>query len=139
MTKIILISIFLFFSGCDFKKVDEGNAPAKSAMKCGAGKCGASMFNDDSVLDKKKQNVLSQLEENDSRKECVNNAKDTTEVYNCVRGKDGKLTIKDAQKCGGAMKCGAGKCGAAMNKPESKKAAMKCGEGKCGAVKIDTH
>ncbi len=43
--KYIILSIFiLLFSGCDFKKVDEGNTPPPSAMKCGAGKCGASMM-----------------------------------------------------------------------------------------------
>jgi len=33
-------------------------------------------------------------------------------------------------KCGGEMKCGAGKCGGSMKKSSEKK--MKCGAGKCG-------
>lgn len=43
--KYIILSIFILsFTGCDYKKVDEGNKPLKSSMKCGAGKCGSSMI-----------------------------------------------------------------------------------------------
>jgi uncharacterized low-complexity protein len=118
----ILVFITLFsFSGCDFKKVEEGNAPKQSAMKCGAGKCGASMIDDNSVLNKKKKDILAQMRLDDTRKDCVKSATSTKNMYNCLRDKDTKRLTK---KCAAEMKCGG---------------AMKCGAGKCGAVKIDTH
>ena len=118
MTKLLLfISLILFtFTGCDDK-----NEPPKtvgSGMKCGAGKCGANMFDGNSALDKKKKNILSQMRDNDSRKDCVIAASTTKEAYNCVRDKE---TKKMSLKCGAdilkkapAMKCGAGKCGSSM-------------------------
>ena len=124
MIKTTLFAFIVLFSlnGCDFKKVEEGNAPPKSAMKCGAGKCGANMFDGNSALEKKKKNILSQMREDDSRKDCVIKAKSTTEVYDCVRDPKGRKLIL---KCGNtskeispkkqpAMKCGAGKCGSSM-------------------------
>ena len=133
----ILIAIALFsFWGCDFKKVEEGNAPKQSAMKCGAGKCGASMIDDNSVLEKKKKNILAQMRSDDTRKKCVQSARTTKTMYDCLRDKNTKRLTK---KCASEMKCGAGKCGSAMKKETPKENTMKCGAGKCGAVKIDTH
>jgi len=56
--KYFTLAIFiLFLNGCDYKKVEDGDAPKQSTMKCGAamqekqkptmkcgaGKCGAAM------------------------------------------------------------------------------------------------
>jgi len=58
INSLLLISILLI-SGCDFKKVQEGNKDPKEAMKCGAGKCGSSMLEDDSPLRKNETNKKS--------------------------------------------------------------------------------
>jgi len=138
---ILLALSATLFVGCGEKR--EEKKQLGSGMKCGAGKCGASMIDGNSALDKKKTNVLAQMREKDSRKDCVMNAKTTKAVYNCVRDPNGRmLTIKcGTGKCGEAkaestMKCGAGKCGASMQeaKPTPKaEPAMKCGAGKCGS------
>ena len=142
MNKLLIISAIslLLLSGCNEKK-EESKAPG---MKCGAGKCGANMFDGNSALVKKKKNILSQMREDDKRKDCVIGAKTTKEAYKCVRDDSGKLSIK----CGGdtektkepAMKCGAGKCGDSMSEPKKevkkeikKEEVMKCGAGKCGS------
>ena len=123
MIKNLLISILLVlgFSACsDTKKEPKGSA--SSGMKCGAGKCGANMFDGKGALAKKKKNILSQMRDNDPRKDCVISAKTTKEVYNCVRSPEtNKMTLK----------CGAGKCG--TQKEQEKMPAMKCGTGKCGS------
>jgi hypothetical protein len=116
---LILLFTSLLISGCTEKKesITEGG------MKCGPGKCGASMVNGSAVLVKKKMNILSQLTENDTRRECVLNAKTTKELYACVRvEKTGRLSTKCAadniqkipKKEIPAMKCEAGKCGSNM-------------------------
>ena len=105
--------IILAFSGCNEKK--EPPKTVGSGMKCGAGKCGANMFDGNSALEKKKKNMLSQMNENDNRKDCVITAKNTKDVYDCVRDEtSGKLSLKYPQKSmpkGSTMKCGVGKCG----------------------------
>jgi hypothetical protein len=112
---IVLVSLLFVFSGCE-KKDDKKSVAA--GMKCGAGKCGANMFDGNSALDKKKKNILSQMREDDSRKTCVINAKTTKELYDCVREKEGKkLTTKcgdtkpqPTMKADSTMKCAPGKC-----------------------------
>ena len=141
---MVLGLLLLVFSGCsDAEKKAKGSA--SSGMKCGAGKCGANMFDGKGALAKKKKNILSQMRKDDPRKDCVISAKTTKEVYNCVRSPEtNKMTLKcGAGKCGNeknqkkmpAMKCGAGKCGDSMQapKPVKKEPAMKCGAGKCGS------
>jgi len=115
--------MLLFLSGCSNEKdAKKSTAPG---MKCGAGKCGANMFDGNAALAKKKKNILSQMRENDSRKDCVLQARTTKKLYNCVRDpKTKKMTLK----------CGEGKCGTAMQAP---KPAMKCGVGKCGSRNDD--
>ena len=44
----------LLFNACDYKEVDEGKAAPKSAMKCGAGKCGAAMMEQSKNVPEKK-------------------------------------------------------------------------------------
>ncbi|MDF1878092.1 hypothetical protein JHD46_00405 [Sulfurimonas sp. SAG-AH-194-C20] len=130
---ILLLGLALTFSACsDTKDAKESKTPG---MKCGAGKCGANMFDGKGALAKKKKNILRQMRDNDPRKECVIAAKTTKEAYECVKHKE---TNKMSTKCGTA-KCGVGKCGDAlthekmMNEtPEKDKPAMKCGAGKCG-------
>ena len=118
MLKFFLSISFLFLlSACsDEKTVLKGSA--SSGMKCGAGKCGANMFDGKGALAKKKKNILGQMREDDTRKECVIKAKNTKEVYNCVRSpKTNKMTLKcgsDMQKTEPTMKCGSGKCGSGM-------------------------
>ena len=133
--------VLLFLSACE-KKEQKSDTPG---MKCGAGKCGANMFDGNAALAKKKANILRQMRDNDPRELCVKQAKSTKEAYDCVREPDGKkLTMKCGEgKCGSAkqaaqksMKCGEGKCGASMTQPKPKpkpKPAMKCGAGKCGS------
>ena len=115
-----LVLLSLFVSACsDEKKALKSTAPG---MKCGAGKCGANMFDGNAALVKKKKNILRQMRENDTRKECVKAAKSTRALYDCVRDpKTKKMTLK----------CGKSKCGTAMQVP---KPAMKCGTGKCGST-----
>ena len=116
MNKLLIFSTILLvlLSGCDDKK-ELSKAPG---MKCGAGKCGANMFDGNSALIKKKKNILSQMRDDDTRKNCVIGAKTTKEVYNCVRDKNsGKLTMKcgaEEMQKNPTMKCGAGKCGGSM-------------------------
>ena len=108
--KLLLCSVVLLtFTACSQEKVPKGTQSTQ--MKCGAGKCGANMFDGNSALTKKKKNILSQMREDDTRKDCVIRAKNTKEAYDCVRS---SKTQKMSLKCGGAkttMKCGAGKCG----------------------------
>ena len=116
MIKTVLLTLLtlLFLSGCQDKQ--KSRQEQKTSMKCGAGKCGANMFEGNSILEKKKSNILSQLREGDGRKACVLSAETTKVLYNCVRNpKTGKLSLK----CGSGrpeptMKCGSGKCGSSI-------------------------
>jgi len=118
---IILLYSMLLFSACSNEKQQE--SMTDGGMKCGPGKCGASMVDGSAALVKKKMNILNQLKEDDNRRECVLNAATTKSLYNCVRvEKTGRLstkynsdnTMKVPQKEMGAMKCEAGKCGGNM-------------------------
>ena len=113
MIKIsILIASLLFLSACSDIQNEKKEKSATSGMKCGAGKCGANMFDGKGDLAKKKRNVLKQMREEDPRKECVKSAKNTKEVYACVRSpKTKKLTLKCGSAHTTAMKCGSSKCG----------------------------
>jgi len=116
-TLSILLTLFVLCACSQDKK-----SKSTSGMKCGAGKCGANMFDGNSGLDKYKKSFLSQMQKDDARKSCVMQANSVKEVYDCVRDKTAqrlKLQGSDASttkrnevmKCGGAMQCGAGKCG----------------------------
>ena len=130
----VFILLFLFLISCsDAEKEAKGSA--SYGMKCGAGKCGANMFDGKGALAKKKKNMLSQMRENDPRKECVIAAKTAKEAYECVKHKE---TNKMSLKCG-TSKCGVGKCGDALKhdkmmkeNPQKAVPTMKCGTGKCG-------
>ncbi len=133
---IFITTLLLVLStGCNEKDNAAKESSGMSAgMKCGAGKCGANMFDGNAAVAKKKANIIKQMQENDPRRDCVANAETTKEVYNCVRdpetGKLSKSFSGEAVK-EGSMKCGAGKCGASMGKVEPE---MKCGAGKCGSM-----
>jgi len=117
MNKTMLVSslALLVLGGCSSQEVKDKEKKVTD-MKCGAGKCGANMFDGNAALAKKKSNILSQMIDNDTRKDCVIGATTTKVLYDCVRDpKTGKLSLK----CGSGkkepiMKCGAGKCGSSM-------------------------
>lgn len=119
MKVILLALVILAFNACsDENKAAKSSAPG---MKCGAGKCGANMFDGNAALRKKKKNILAQMRADDPRKDCVKRAKTTKATYDCVRDPKTKIMT---------LKCGEGKCGTAMKEP---KPVMKCGVGKCGS------
>ena len=118
LTIIALFSI-LTLSGCSDKEKNE--SITEGGMKCGPGKCGASMVDGSAVLVKKKMNILNQLADDDSRRECVLRAISTKALYDCVRvEKTGRLSTK---------------CSADNTKqiPIKENASMKCAPGKCGS------
>ncbi len=55
MKKILLLSglLLLSFTACTEEKIPKGTKAAE--MKCGAGKCGASMFDDNDTLKETKE------------------------------------------------------------------------------------
>ena len=136
MTTLLLVFGISACSDRDDSPKEE--SAAVGGMKCGAGKCGANMFDGNAALVKKKANITAQMKEDDLRRDCVFKAATTQEAYDCVRDAEtGKLTKiwSGDVKSSKPMKCGAGKCGAAMQAPEPKKEpAMKCGAGKCGSM-----
>lgn len=118
---ITLLFTLSLLAGCTDK--DKTDSLAEDGMKCGPGKCGASMVNGSALLVKKKMNILNQLEKEDNRRECVLNALTTKEIYDCVRVKEtGRLstkcaaenTVKAPKKEIPPMKCETGKCGSSM-------------------------
>jgi len=135
-----LLMLTLILSACNNKEKEE--SITEGGMKCGPGKCGASMVDGSAVLVKKKMNILDQLKEDDTRRECVLAANTTKDLYSCVRVEEtGRLSTKCStdnvkQKSEEAMKCEAGKCASGMKKEVPKKvesSAMKCEAGKCGS------
>ena len=118
---ITLLFTTLILSGCTDKENKE--SLTEGGMKGGPGKCGASMVDGSAVLVKKKMNILNQLSEDDSRRECVLKAMTTKELYACVRVEEtGRLstkcssdnTVKRKKQEIPAMKCETGKCGSSM-------------------------
>lgn len=113
-----LLTLTFAFTACSNK--DKEESITEGGMKCGPGKCGASMVDGSAVLVKKKMNILDQLKENDSRRDCVLKADTTKDLYNCVRVEEtGRLSTKCStdnvkEKSEKAMKCEAGKCGSSM-------------------------
>ncbi len=108
----------LMLTACTQQKPKE--SITEGGMKCGPGKCGASMIDGSTVLVKKKMNILNQLREDDNRRECVLSAKSTKALYDCVRvEKTNRLSTKCSSdhtvtKEKNVMKCEAGKCGSGM-------------------------
>ena len=135
-TFIILSTLLLTLTSCTGEKQKE--SITEGGMKCGPGKCGASMVDGSAVLVKKKMNILNQLKEEDTRRECVLAAKTTKTVYDCVRVEEtGRLSTKCSsdnikKKSEEAMKCETGKCSDGKNIPEKASSTMKCEAGKCG-------
>jgi len=118
-TKLMMSSAIALalLSGCTDK--EKKQSLTEGGMKCGAGKCGASMVDGSAVLIKKKMNILDQLEKNDTRRDCVLKASSSKILYDCVRvSSTGRLstkcsadTLKKAPvKETNTMKCEAGKC-----------------------------
>ena len=122
LLSLSLLTITLLLTGCSDR--EKTKSITEGGMKCGAGKCGASMVDGSAVLIKKKMNILNQLKEDDSRRDCVLKATTTKILYDCVRAeKTGRLSIEDnannitkqtPKKEVPAMKCEAGKCGSSM-------------------------
>jgi len=89
----VLLFTALLVSGCTDKEKKESQT--QGGMKCGPGKCGASMVDGSAVLVKKKMNILKQLAQDDTRRDCVLKATTTKEIYACVRvEKTGRLSTK---------------------------------------------
>ena len=121
-----LLTLTLLFSGCSDKEKEQ--SLTEGGMKCGPGKCGASMVDGSAVLIKKKMNILDQLEKNDTRRDCVLKASSTKILYDCVRvAETGRLSTK----------CAADNTKKAVDKkaPHKESATMKCEAGKCGSGK----
>ena len=119
--KILLSLVTLaLLVGCQSK--EQKPSITEGGMKCGAGKCGASMVDGSDLLVKKKMNILDQLKKEDNRRDCVLKATSTKALYDCVRvNKTGRLSSKCntnnttiPKKEAPAMKCEAGKCSSAM-------------------------
>ena len=111
----------LTLTGCTEK--ENSDSITEGGMKCGPGKCGASMVDGSAVLVKKKMNILNQLREDETRRECVLQSKSTTALYDCVRVQEtGRLSTKCSadntkwipKKQASTMKCAPGKCGSDM-------------------------
>jgi len=118
ITKLLILAAVLLISGCSDK--EKTKSLTEGGMKCGPGKCGASMVDGSAVLIKKKMNILEQMREDDSRRDCVLKASSTKILYDCVRdSRTGHLTTKCSTdnttkvpvKETSVMKCEAGKCG----------------------------
>jgi hypothetical protein len=111
-----LLTLTLILSSCSNK--DKETSITEGGMKCGPGKCGASMVDGSAVLVKKKMNILDQLKVDDTRRDCVLKANTTKVLYGCVRvEKTGRLSTKcsaDNTKQKETMKCEVGKCGSSM-------------------------
>jgi len=144
VTLATLALLSTMFTACSGEKQKE--SITEGGMKCGPGKCGASMVDGSAVLVKKKMNILNQLEEDDTRRDCVLKANTTKDLYACVRvEKTGRLSTKcstdnvkqksEASTKPKAMKCAAGKCASDMEKsvPKIEEKSMKCEAGKCGS------
>jgi len=123
MIKIITVTLIALtlLSNCSDK--DKSKSITEGGMKCGPGKCGASMVDGSAVLVKKKMNILKQLKEDDNRRNCVLKATSTKALYNCVRILEtGRLSTKCSsdntkmipKKEVSTMKCEAGKCGSGI-------------------------
>jgi hypothetical protein len=121
LLSLSLLTITLLLTGCSDK--EKTKSITEGGMKCGPGKCGASMVDGSAVLVKKKMNILNQLKEDDNRRDCVLKATTTKALYNCVRvEKTGRLSTKCSsdntkqapKKEVSTMKCAPGKCGNGM-------------------------
>ena len=112
---LIAVSLTLLLCACSGEKQEK--SITEGGMKCGAGKCGASMVDGSATLVKKKMNILDQLKEEDNRRDCVLNASSSKALYDCVRVEETqrlstKCNTKNTHKIKDeAMKCEAGKCG----------------------------
>lgn len=94
---ITMMTLSLLLTGCTDK--EKSKSLTEGGMKCGAGKCGASMVDGSAVLVKKKMNILNQLTKEDKRRGCVLQAKTTKALYLCVRDLEtGRLSIEDSSK-----------------------------------------
>jgi hypothetical protein len=112
-TAWLALITLIVLSGCT-QTEEKKREGSQKGMKCGADKCGAKMFDGNAALTKKKKNILTQMQEKDSRKECVIQAETTKSLYDCVRDPStGKLSVTDPNQ-ETPMKCGAEKCGAKM-------------------------
>ncbi len=89
---VFVVSVVLGVGGCGRDSGDHGKS---SAMKCGAGKCGANMIDSESVLEKKRADITEQMSKDDPRRGCVIKAQSIEILHDCIRDpKTGKLTTK---------------------------------------------
>lgn len=93
LSLLVPVLAIVLLTGCSDK--EKTKSLTEGGMKCGAGKCGASMVDGSTILVKKKVNILDQLKEDDSRRECVLASTSTKALYDCVRvTKTGRLSSK---------------------------------------------
>jgi len=91
MRTLYMILLIFLLLGCNQKSKEKS---LTGGMKCGAGKCGASMIKDSTSLGKKQMSILKQLKKDDKRIDCVKSAKSIKKVYDCVRDREsGRLKI----------------------------------------------
>jgi len=110
---LLLLLLLGTGQGCSSDRDERAKSSdsAGSTMKCGAGRCGAGMAGGNIVLAKKRMSILSQMREDDTRRDCVAKAQNTKALYDCVRDpEEGRLSIKCGVMKEGEMRCGAGKC-----------------------------
>ena len=97
LSTLMLIASVIIITGCSDKEKEK--SLTEGGMKCGAGKCGASMVDGSAVLVKKKLNILNQMDKKDPRRDCVLKSTSTKALYNCVRDPNtGRLTITPKEK-----------------------------------------
>lgn len=114
-----LLTLALVLSNCTHTQKED--SLTEGGMKCGPGKCGASMVDGSAALVKKKMNILKQLREKDTRRDCVLKANSTKALYDCVR-------VTQTNRL--STKCESGKTNYI---PEKISSEMKCAPGKCGS------
>ena len=126
LSALLLIASATIITACTDKEKEK--SLTEGGMKCGAGKCGASMANGSALLVKKKLNMLNQMKEKDPRRDCVLKAATTKSLYNCVRDpKTGRLRIEPKEETALAV--------SKSKKSDAKqKSTMKCQAGKCGGM-----
>lgn len=134
MKKAVVLAVsvaVVTLCGCGKKEKKE---LASDGMKCGAGKCGASMASGNLVLEKKRTLILKQLRKDDPRESCVLNATSAKTLYACLRNQQtGRISSKCQVAKQTTQKRSLVKFDATKRQDNTTTPAMKCEAGKCGS------